>query len=234
MLSDSTDLSQHRQSKVKRIARSMAMDDPWLSDSWGLAPVLRVDQFHVLSSSHRPITTVKLLHDGVDLHVVFRVQDRFVRCVHTEYQSEVYLDSCVEFFLQPIAGGSYLNFEINCGGALLLYFIEDPTPGDAKPFRKFCPVPEKIARLIKIEASMPRRIEPEISDPITWTIRASVPFSLFEQFVGRVGEIAGQRWRGNFFKCGDQTSHPHWASWSPIGNELRFHQPELFGSLIFD
>jgi hypothetical protein len=234
MRRDGTDLSQRRQFKINRIARSLAMDDPWSSESWSLAPVLRVDQFHARSSNHRPITTVKVLHDGLDLHVAFRVQDRFVRCVHTEYQGEVYLDSCVEFFLQPIAGGGYLNFEINCGGALLLYFIEDPTPADTKLFRQFRPVPENIARLIKIEGSLPRRIEPEITDPFTWTIRASVPFSLFEQFVGHIGEIAGQSWRGNFFKCGDQTSHPHWASWSPIGDQLRFHQPELFGTLTFD
>jgi hypothetical protein len=213
---------------------SMISDDSSLPDNWDLAPALQVDQFHASSSSHRPMTTVKLLHDEHDLHVAFRVQDRFVRCVHTEYQSDVYLDSCVEFFLQPIAGGGYFNFEINCGGAMLLYFIEDPTPAGTKRFRQFCPVPENVARRIKIETSLPRKVDPEIAEPITWTIRTSIPFSLFEQFVGHVGEIAGQSWRGNFFKCGDQTSHPHWASWSPIGNELRFHQPELFGTLTFD
>jgi len=38
--------------------------------------------------------------------------------------------------------------------------------------------------------------------------------------------------RGNFFKCGDETSHPHWASWSPISEELNFHRPETFGSIV--
>ena len=23
-------------------------------------------------------------------------------------------------------------------------------------------------------------------------------------------------WRANFYKCGDDTSHPHWAAWSPL------------------
>jgi len=187
MRKDGTDLNERRQCNIKRMTRSMMLDNSWSLGSWDLAPVLQVDQFHASSSSHRPMTTVKLLHDEHDLHVAFRVQDRFVRCVHTEYQSDVYLDSCVEFFLQPVAGGGYFNFEINCGGALLLYFIEDPAPGGAKRFRQFCPVPEDIARLIKIEPSLPRRVDPEIAEPITWTIRQHSIFF--------VRAVRGPRWR---------------------------------------
>ncbi|MCD6337129.1 MAG: hypothetical protein J7M01_02720, partial [Candidatus Marinimicrobia bacterium] len=37
---------------------------------------------------------------------------------------------------------------------------------------------------------------------------------------------------GNLYKCGDKTSHPHWASWSPI-DKLNFHQPKHFGEFVF-
>ena len=54
-----------------------------------------------------------------------------------------------------------------------------------------------------------------------------------EPYIGTIGDVRGQTWRGNFYKCGDHTSHPHWASWSPIGEQLDFHQPEFFGELRF-
>ena len=43
-----------------------------------------------------------------------------------------------------------------------------------------------------------------------------------------------RRWRGNAFKCADETSHPHWASWAPIGEALNFHAPGWFGDLDFE
>ena len=36
-----------------------------------------------------------------------------------------------------------------------------------------------------------------------------------------------------FFKCGDKTSHPHWASWNPV-DELNFHLPRCFSEIIFE
>ncbi|MDD3966848.1 MAG: carbohydrate-binding family 9-like protein [Candidatus Marinimicrobia bacterium] len=45
--------------------------------------------------------------------------------------------------------------------------------------------------------------------------------------------MPGSRWRANFYKCGDKTSHPHWGSWQAL-DILIFHQPESFGILEFD
>jgi cellulose/xylan binding protein with CBM9 domain len=61
-----------------------------------------------------------------------------------------------------------------------------------------------------------------------------IPFAMMESYVSATGDPRGQTWRGNLFKCGDETSHPHWASWAPIGQELNFHQPEKFGELRFE
>ena len=41
-------------------------------------------------------------------------------------------------------------------------------------------------------------------------------------------------WFDTFFKCADESSHPHWASWSPLGAELNFHTPEYFQELYFE
>jgi len=50
---------------------------------------------------------------------------------------------------------------------------------------------------------------------------------------GADGTLAGTEWRANCFKCADETSHPHWASWAPIGEALNFHQPQYFGVFHF-
>lgn len=218
---------------IKRTRIAPGASDTWDGACWSPANVLEVNQFHPRSSSHRPRTRARLLYDDDALHVLFHVQDRYVRCVHLNFQDYVSRDSCVEFFLQPEGHASYLNFEINCGGTMLLYCIEDPTRGEGAPFRKFMPLTARQASAVRLWHSLPSRVEPEITDPVEWTLGCSVPFTLFEPFFGPVQPVAGRAWRGNLFKCGDQTSHPHWASWAPIGDVLRFHQPERFAPLRF-
>ena len=43
----------------------------------------------------------------------------------------------------------------------------------------------------------------------------------FDQYFGDIQPTLSRGWRGNFYKCADESSHPHWASWAPIGPELR-------------
>ncbi len=40
---------------------------------------------------------------------------------------------------------------------------------------------------------------------------------------------------GNFYKCGDLTSEPHYLSWAPVTFEHpNFHLPAFFGNLILE
>jgi len=193
--------------------------------------MVAVDQFLPQSSSHRPRTFARLAHDGENLHGRFVVEDRFVRSVRTGYGSEVWKDSCVEFFVEPRPGRGYFNFEFNCGGAFLVNHIVDPTR-TPEGFKQFTRLPEAVARAISVRTSLPPVIEPERIEPITWTLEFSLPIQLFEPFVGPLGDLAGQTWRGNFFKCAEDNSHPHWAAWSPV-DEFNFHRPCCFGGLRF-
>ena len=82
---------------------------------------------------------------------------------------------------------------------------------------------------------MPDRVDPEIAEAVQWRVEYGIPFDLFEAYIGnRLDFRKTATWRGNFYKCGDKTSHPHWASWSPIGEELNFHCPQYFGVLEFE
>ena len=80
-----------------------------------------------------------------------------------------------------------------------------------------------------VRSTLPRVIEPEIDGPVDWQLAFFIPTALLEKFVGPIGPLAGQEWRANLYKCGDRTSHPHWASWSPV-DALNFHLPHCFGT----
>ena len=209
-----------------------ALDGNWNAPVWQAAETLAVAHFHPQGSDHQPVTLARVLHSDAALHVLFRVEDRYVRCANKGLHSAVYKDSCVEFFVQPKVDRGYMNFEINCGGSLLNYFIEDPTR-TPDGFKKFRPVDPAVDALVKIAHSMPERVEPEREGAAVWTIECAVPWEVFEAHVGPVRPVTGTEWQANFFKCGDETSHPHWGSWSPIGEALNFHQPQFFGTLRF-
>ena len=202
--------------------------------TWNAAETIHVDQFRPESSPHRPQTAARMLYDDTHLFVRFDVQDQFIRCIRDQYQDIVSRDSCVEFFLKPKTTTGYFNFEINCGGTLLLYYIEDPTRAPDAFFRKFKPLPPELGRQVEIKSSLPRRIDPEITAATDWQMTVAVPFSILESYTGSLTPVSGQTWEGNFFKCGDECSHPHWASWSPIEGVLRFHQPQFFGQFHFE
>ena len=199
---------------------------------WDAIPALHVAHFHARSSQHRPAVEARLAHADRVIHVRFQVDDRFVRCIHTDYESDTYKDSCVELFLQPQGREGYFALEVNCGGAFSLRYIEDPrrTPNR---FAKWTAVSAQDAGRLRIGHSMPARVEPEVEGPVRWWVTVAWPVDTMEPYCGPIGDLRGQRWRGNAFKCGDETSHPHWASWWPIGDALNFHQPSYFGPLVF-
>lgn len=217
---------------VRRAAPRPALEAGWDDPAWSRAGTIEVASFRPEGSSHRPRTRARLLHADDGLLGIFRVEDRYVRCRHTRFQDPVYEDSCVEVFLQPKPDRGYLNFEMNCGGALLSTHVTDPrrVPGG---FAAFTRLPESDGRQVRVHGSLPRVVEPEIDVPVEWELSFFVPTALLEAYVGPIGPLTGQRWGGNLYKCGDRTSHPHWASWAPV-DALNFHLPHCFGSLRFE
>ncbi|HNX27653.1 MAG TPA: carbohydrate-binding family 9-like protein, partial [Phycisphaerae bacterium] len=208
----------------------------WDGAYWKDVKAVKVDNFHVRSTSHRPVILCKATHSGDQIHIFFKVDDNYVRSVNTRMQDPVSRDSSVEFFVMPPnPTGAYFNFEINAGGTLYLSYVEDPSRKPLGPLAKFTLVDEKWLPELHIKHSMPTVVEPEIQQPTTWTIQFSAPVALFEEYMDKkLGRLGGQTWRANFYKCGDKTSHPHWASWTEIGSELNFHLPERFGTIIFE
>jgi Carbohydrate-binding family 9 len=203
----------------------------WDSDFWHEVDIANICHFHPKSCSHHPITEVKLQYNSSGIIVLFRVKDKYVRSIHTQYNSKVNEDSCVEWFIKPPCAEGYYNFEINAGGTLHVNYIVDPERnenGIRKDMRK---IPQEHAKQVKIFSSLPRVIDPEISEEIIWYLALNIPFVFFE-FHTPLKKINGSIWQGNLYKCGDKISHPHWAAWNAI-DELNFHQPKHFGEFMF-
>lgn len=217
---------------IQHAAQSFKPSLDWDSLMWRHVPTLTIDQFHHRSSpDHRPLTEAKLLLAERTLHVLFRAHDRYVKSVAEQYNDSVCRDSCVELFIQPAGAGTrYFNFEFSCGGVMLLYCVNAlgrvGNQFDLEPVRK------SDADKVKILTTLPKLNPTEITDAIEWRLTAAIPLAVMEAYVGPIPANAGDAWRGNLQKCADLTSHPHWAAWSNIGDELNFHQPKKFGELM--
>ena len=215
---------------IAKAATAPPLDGAWDGPAWKDVAFLEVAHFHEKSSDHHPVTRVKLLYDDAGIHVLFQVDDCYVRCVDTNRNGHMCADSCAEFFFEPVAGRGYFNFEITCGGTPLLHYNTQSASV------RYDPVEVNDSRLdmLQIYHSMPEVVDPEITDPVTWRLQYFAPYELFEAYVGPVPRTAGTLWRGNFYKCADATSHPHWAMWNRIPGALGFHKPEFFAPLCLE
>jgi hypothetical protein len=135
----------------------------------------------------------------------------------------------VEFFFTPgiHLGLSYFNLEVNCGGTMLFWWHPEGVPAT--------PVGEADASAIAISHTLSKIVEPEITDPVAWTVEYRLPFALIAKYCPDASAPApGVQWRANFYKCADRTSHPHWLTWSFVDHPVpRFHLPAYFGILDF-
>lgn len=156
----------------------------------------------------------RLLYDDEAIYVNMACDEHPVTAVHTERDSSVCCDSCMEFFLAPNADdASYINIEINAIGTMLLH------QGYDRHNNKKLPVADEIF---------------DIKTVITqkgWQLFYKVPFSFLTEYFGKVTDTM----HGNFYKCGDETPHMHYAMWSPIDlPEPDYHRPEFFGEIILE
>lgn len=216
---------------IHRAPVSPSLQAGFDSGDWKECGTIRVACFRPEGSGHQPETRFKLQYDARGLYGLFSVRDRFVRCVAERFQDMVCCDSCVEFFVRPAVGLGYINFEFNASGILLAQHITDrrrrPGTDDARPLTE-----EEIAG-IRIYHSLPDRVEPEIPEETRYEVGFFLPFELFEKIQHAPIPVSGTVWRGNVYKCGDQTSHPHWASWRPV-RRVNFHEPDCFDILEFE
>ncbi len=212
---------------VTKVAEPPTIDANWEKSPWQSIEPLSIGRYRGEKPEHCPKTQVKIAYDDAAIYVIFRVEDRYVRAVAPEHDGKIWCDSCVEFFFTPgrDVDRGYFNLEMNCGGTMLLHFQKEPRKNSIH-------IPLSKIRKIQIAHTLPKIVDPEIEKPVTWTVEYRLPIAILEQYCRVDRPAPGTVWRANFYKCGEDTSHPHWLTWSPI--EIHdFHRPEEFGVMQF-
>jgi hypothetical protein len=214
---------------VRRLATPIQVDAHWEKHPWVGIPSLVMDHHMGEVPNHFPVVEARLAYDDDAIYAIFRVDDRYVCARKRSYQERVCEDSCVEFFFTPgedIAGG-YFNLEVNCGGTALFHHQQGRQVEDLA-------VSAVDFEQIKIAHTLPKIIDTEITESITWVVEYCLPFSILANYASLAQPASGVVWRANFYKCADESSHPHWVTWAPVNVPVPdFHRPEFFGSLVF-
>ena len=156
------------------------------------------------------------------LAVVFHVRGLDLRATALEDNGRSWEDSCCEFFVADPFDGTYYNFEMTCIGSLLASKRQSRLESTLIPA-------EELKRVIR-HSSLEHREWDASGEIFSWTVAMLIPFDL----IGIDSNDLPVSVRGNFYKCGDLTAHPHFLSWNPIDTpKPDFHRPEFFGELIF-
>lgn len=183
--------------------------------NWDSIPVLAID--NVLWTEDCGIRAGgQLCYDEENLYVHLQAAEKEIRAENTEPLSPVWEDSCLEFFFMIDGTDKYFNFEMNPNGCLCLQFGPDRA--------------DRI-NLVRKDASDYFDIRTQ-NTADGWEIYYRIPLRFLQFF------YPDYRFEGtllaNLYKCGDQTAHPHYLSWSRIDlDSPNFHCPEYFGRMLF-
>jgi len=166
-----------------------------------------------------PVCVGRIARTEDALVVDFRVSGLDLRAQNLEDNGRQWEDSCVEVFLEDPSGKEYYNFEINPLGKVLA------ARGAGREGRIRRPAGEMEEILRTAEFEGPQDYEGGIWN---WRVTVLIPFGL----VGIDPDALPESIRGNFYKCGDKTAHPHFLSWNPVGTPAPdFHRSDFFGQL---
>ena len=163
-------------------------------------------------------------HDGTSIYLYYQVEEPEIRAVNTKYNSPVWEDSCVEFFLAFGGDDGYYNFEINAIGTVLGAFGIDRN----KRFH----LADSLLMTIETIPSLERKPIENKEGRTFWNMQLIIPVRVFH--FSKIKNLSGVDAKANFYKCGDKLKHPHFLSWKPVLTSTPdFHSPGYFGQLYF-
>ena len=169
-----------------------------------------------------PVSYAEIEFTDGCISVSMYAKERDIRCTVTDENGPVYRDSCMEFFFSPCPQKSpaYYNFEINPFGTLYTGYSPDGTRAASAPIDHSGKIP--------VHA---------LSDEKNgkWSVRFDIPYEFIRL---RTPEFDPERQNyitGNFYKCADDKSVPHYAVWNHIDAsdvpEPDFHVQRYFGKI---
>lgn len=160
----------------------------------------------------------QLCYDDETFYVRMWAEEEDIRAEYpaSDLLANTYEDSCLEFFISPVAGDPrYMNFEFNPNCAVGAQI------GTEKANRT------RLVRADDLYQAAAMRTE------TGWEITYRIPFDFIRQFYPDFSVEPGLVLRGNFYKCGNLTEAKHYISWNSIDSDTpNFHVPECFGELV--
>ena len=166
----------------------------------------------------RPKTEATISWDESCFKVHFVSYETNLRAVEREHNAPVCNDSCMELFFQfaPETDLRYLNLEINPNRAVyaaVRYNRQNSqklTPSDIEE--------------LTVESAV-------YSD--RWELFITIPVDFIQKHLPTYKHGVGAILRGNLYKCGDLTDHPHYGCFANVPLEKPdFHRPEFFAEFI--
>ena len=184
----------------------------------------QIDTINWAEYSYKPKLSFRIGHTGKEIWLKYYVQEKYILAQETRINGEVYKDSTVEFFIS-VDGKNYYNFEFSCIGTIHL------AHGPGRGNRKF--VDPEIIKKIEIESSLGNQPFAEKTGNFEWEMMIRIPIECFA--FDKIKSLNELKATANFYKCGDETSEPHFVTWNPIGTENPdYHCPQYFGKVLFE
>ena len=189
------------------------------------SPLIKIDWLEWDEFPYKPDVSFRIAHDDSLLFLKYYVKEQHVLATNINSNSAVHRDSCVEFFFDTAQNGNYYNFEFNCIGTTHLAY------GPSRKHRIFISE-ELISSKIKTWSTLGDKPFEERSGNFEWEMIIVIPSSIFIHDKGL--SFSKLISNANFYKCGDDTSKPHYLSWNRVkASKPDFHRPEYFGILNF-
>ena len=167
-----------------------------------------------------PLTMATISYDDCCFKVKFVSYETDLRAKETEHNTEIYRDSCMELFMQfsPDTDDRYINIEINPNGAV------------------YCSVrySRENFELIHTEDIVTLQVVPTVYED-RWELFYQIPVKLIQKYIPTYLHKKGAKLRGNLYKCGNDTNHPHYGCFQNVLTERPdFHRPEYFAEFVLD
>ncbi len=186
--------------------------------------VQMIDSLNWPEYSYKPDVKFRMAYIQDLILLKFYVNEETIIAKETKVNGDVYKDSCVEFFISLDQNDVYYNFEFNCIGTAHVGYGKERT--------KRSLIDPEILKLISIKSSLGNQPFDEMTGGHQWEIMIMIPKEClaFDKDI----VYKGLRAKGNFYKCGDDSSKPHYITWNPVRTETPdYHRPEYFGEILF-
>ncbi len=185
------------------------------------------NSIHILNwkkFQYRPNVSFRIAHTANEIWLKYYVTEKHILGLETRTNGNVYKDSCVEFFVS-FDQKNYYNFEFNCIGTIHLAY------GEGRKNREFVK-PETVEK-IEIKSSLGNKPFEEKTGNFNWEMMIRIPKQCFA--FDTINTLDKLKATANFYKCGDDTSEPHFVTWNPVKTEQPdYHRPEFFGKIWFE